>query len=39
MQIDLVIGSTVGMHGDLQWIAGRAMPEIERVEALLVDND
>tara|TARA_B110000902_G_scaffold240298_1_gene289685 strand:+ start:364 stop:1515 length:1152 start_codon:yes stop_codon:yes gene_type:complete len=37
-QIDLVIASTVGMHGDLQGIAGRAMPEIERVEALLVDN-
>lgn len=38
-QIDLVIASTVGMHGDLQGIAGRAMPEIESVEALLLGND
>jgi hypothetical protein len=38
-QIDLVIASTVGMHGDLQGIAGRAMPEIESVEALLIEND
>ena len=38
-QIDLVIASTVGMHGDLQGIAGRAMPEIESVEALLIGND
>ena len=35
-QIDLVIASTVGMHGDLQGIAGRSMPEIESVEALLI---
>jgi len=38
-QIDLVIATTVGMHGDLQGIAGRAMPEIESVEALLIGND
>lgn len=38
-QIDLVIASTVGMHGDLQGIAGRAMPEIESVEALLIGKD
>jgi hypothetical protein len=38
-QIDLVISSTVGMHGDLQGIAGRAMPEIESVEALLIGKD
>lgn len=38
-QIDLLIASTVGMHGDLQGIAGRAMPEIESVEALLLGND
>lgn len=37
-QIDLVIASTVGMHGDLQGIAGRAMPDIESVEALLIGN-
>lgn len=35
-QIDLVIASTVGMHGDLQGIAGRSMPDIESVEALLI---
>jgi len=38
-QIDLVIASTVGMHGDLQGIAGRAMPEIESVENLMIDGD
>lgn len=38
-QIDLVIASTVGMYGDLQGIAGRAMPEIESVDALLIEND
>ncbi len=38
-QIDLVIASTVGMHGDLQGIAGRAMPEIESVESLLIGDD
>lgn len=38
-QIDLVITSTVGMHGDLQGIAGRSMPEIESVEALLIGKD
>ncbi|MEO9682892.1 MAG: DUF2130 domain-containing protein [Tateyamaria sp.] len=38
-QIDLVIASTVGMHGDLQGIAGRSMPEIESVEALLIAKD
>ena len=38
-QIDLVIGSTVGMYGDLQGIAGRAMPEIESVDALMIGDD
>lgn len=38
-QIDLVIASTVGMHGDLQGIAGRSMPEIESVDALLIGKD
>jgi hypothetical protein len=38
-QIDLVIASTVGMHGDLQGIAGREMPEIESVETLFIGND
>ncbi len=38
-QIDLVMTSTVGMHGDLQGIAGRSMPEIKSVESLLIDKD
>lgn len=40
-QIDLVIASTVGMHGDLQGIAGRSMPEIASLDALAlgVDDD
>ncbi len=38
-QIDLVIASTVGMHGDLQGIAGRSMPDIESVEALLIGRE
>lgn len=38
-QIDLVIASTVGMHGDLQGIAGRSMPEIESIDALMIDKD
>ena len=38
-QIDLVIGSTVGMIGDIQGIAGRSMPEIESVEALMIGSD
>ncbi|MCF2905144.1 DUF2130 domain-containing protein [Octadecabacter sp. CECT 8868] len=38
-QIDLVIASTVGMHGDLQGIAGRSMPEIESVDALMIGQD
>ena len=37
-QIDLVIASTVGMHGDLQGIAGRSMPEVESVESLLIGD-
>ncbi len=38
-QIDLVIASTVGMHGDLQGIAGRSMPEIASIEGLLIGKD
>ncbi|MDO6734151.1 DUF2130 domain-containing protein [Octadecabacter sp. 1_MG-2023] len=38
-QIDLVIASTVGMHGDLQGIAGRSMPEIESVDGLMIGQD
>ncbi|SLN44848.1 DUF2130 domain-containing protein [Pseudooctadecabacter jejudonensis] len=38
-QIDLVIGSTVGMYGDVQGIAGRSMPEINGVERLMIGQD
>ncbi|MEP1208166.1 MAG: DUF2130 domain-containing protein [Rhizobiaceae bacterium] len=38
-QIDLVIASTVGMHGDLQGIAGRSMPEMEGVEGLMIGKE
>lgn len=38
-QIDLVIGSTVGMYGDVQGIAGRSMPEIESVDSLMIGSD
>ena len=37
-QIDLVIASTVGMHGDLQGIAGRSMPEIDSIGGLLIGD-
>ena len=37
MQIQGVIESTVGMYGDLQGIAGRALPEIEGLELPLID--
>ena len=35
-QMNAVIGSTVGMYGDLQGIAGRSMPEIASVDALMI---
>ncbi|WP_228850226.1 DUF2130 domain-containing protein [Halocynthiibacter styelae] len=38
-QIDLEIASTVGMHGDLQGIAGGSMLGIESVKALLIGKD
>jgi len=37
MQIHGVIESTVGMYGDLQGIAGRALPEIEGLNPLMID--
>lgn len=37
-QIDLVIGSTLGMYGDLQAIAGRSMPEISGIDALMLED-
>lgn len=38
MQLLSVIESTVGMHGDLQGIAGKAMPVIESLEVPLIDG-
>lgn len=37
-QINSVIEATVGMYGDLQGIAGRALPEIAGLELLLLDT-
>lgn len=39
MQIQAVIEATVGMHGDLQGIAGRAIPEIEGLSLPLLADD
>ena len=36
-QILAVVDSTVGMVGDLQGIAGKAMPEIPSLEMALLD--
>ena len=38
-QIQSVIESTVGMYGDLQGIAGRALKEIEGLEVPLLESD
>ena len=37
-QIQGVIDSTVGMYGDLQGIAGRALQEIEGLDAQLIED-
>ena len=37
-QIQSVIESTVGMYGDLQGIAGRALQEIEGLEVPLLEG-
>jgi hypothetical protein len=37
-QINGVIDSTVGMYGDLQGIAGRALPEIEGLDVPLLED-
>ena len=37
-QIEGVIGSTLGMYGDLEGIAGQAMPEIEGLETPLLED-
>jgi hypothetical protein len=36
-QIQGVVESTVGMYGDLQGIAGKALPEIEGLQILLLE--
>jgi len=38
-QIDRVMGSTVGMYGDLQGIAGKTLPEIEGLELKMLGDD
>ena len=38
-QIQNVIEATVGMYGDLQGIAGRALQEIEGLELSLIEQD
>lgn len=38
MQINGVVGSTVGMYGDLQGIAGKALQEIEALEPLALEG-
>ena len=37
-QIDGVIAATVGMYGDLEGIAGKAMPQIDGLELPLLDG-
>jgi len=39
MQIQGVIEATVGMHGDLQGIAGRAIPEIDGLTLPLIESE
>jgi hypothetical protein len=36
-QLNGVLDSTAGLYGDLQGIAGRAMPEIERLDVLMIE--
>lgn len=38
-QINAVIENTVGLHGDLEGIAGRSMPQIEGLELNLLANE
>jgi hypothetical protein len=38
-QLNGVLDSTAGLYGDLQGIAGRAMPEIEGLDTLMIDVD
>jgi hypothetical protein len=38
-QIERVMGATVGMYGDLQWIAGKSLQEIEGLELSAIGLD
>jgi hypothetical protein len=38
-QLRCVLDSTAGLYGDLQGIAGRAMPEIGSLDILLIDSE
>jgi hypothetical protein len=38
-QLKCVLDSTAGLYGDLQGIAGRAMPEISSLDVLLIDSE
>ena len=37
-QLIKVLDSTAGMYGDLQGIAGRAMPEINGLDTLMIEG-
>ena len=37
-QLKGVLDSTAGLYGDLQGIAGRAMPEIENLNVLMIEE-
>jgi hypothetical protein len=37
-QLKGVLDSSAGLYGDLQGIAGRAMPEIERLGPLMIES-
>ncbi|OSJ19518.1 hypothetical protein BST63_02155 [Bradyrhizobium canariense] len=37
-QLSTVLETTVGLYGDLQGIAGRAMPEIESLDVLAIST-
>jgi hypothetical protein len=37
-QLNGVLESTAGLYGDLQGIAGRAMPEIEGLDVLMIER-
>ena len=39
MQIKQVVDNTIGMHGDLQGLAGGSMPTIQSLELPLLEED